>query len=570
MRLSNSFFYTIREDSKNEESISGNLLVRSGMIKKEGTGNYMFMPMGYKVLKNIENIIRDEMNKVGAQELLMPSLIHEDVYAASGRNKTFGSSIFKLRDRFNKPYILGPTHEELFTIAAKQKIRSYKDLPFNLYQFQTKFRDEPRPRYGLIRVREFIMKDAYSFDTNLEELDKSYKLMDQAYENSFDRMQLEYKKVVADTGAMGGLLSEEFQAITEIGEDTLVLCNNYDYASNIEVSECITDNIENEEPLEKELIETKNVKTIEEVTSFLDMPSNKFVKTLIYEIDKKPYACLVRGDRDVNEAKVLKLVGGFEINLADYPLVEEITNAKVGFAGPINLDIPIIVDNEVLEMSNFVVGANKTDYHYKNVNIDDFKCDYKGDIRNAQEGDTCPKCGGKIIFKKGIEVGNLFKLGTKYSEALNLNYLDENNELHPVVMGSYGIGLGRCMAAIVEQHHDKSGIIWPMSVAPYKVIIVLISNEDEKQVEIANDLHEKLNNLKIDTILDDRDERPGVKFNDADLIGIPIRITVGKKVSDGKVEIKLRSQKDNEEIDIKDVISKVEELINEQTYANSL
>jgi len=523
----------------------------------------MFMPMGYKVLKNIENIIREEMNKVGASELLMPSLIHEDVYETSGRNKTFGSSIFRLKDRFNKSYVLGPTHEELFTMAANQKIKSYKDLPFNIYQFQTKFRDEPRPRYGLIRVREFIMKDAYSFDPNLEELDKSYKIMDKVYEDSFDKMQLEYKKVVADTGAMGGLLSEEFQAITNIGEDTLVLCNNCDYASNIEVSKCLTDKLEKENLLEKELIETKNAKTIEEVTSFLNMPSNKFVKTLIYEIDKKPYACLVRGDRNVNETKVLKLLEGFQIILAESSLLEEMTNAKVGYAGPIDLNIPIIIDNEVLEMTNFVVGANKTDYHYKNVNIDDFKCDYKGDIRNTQEGDICPRCGGKIIFKKGIEIGNLFKLGTKYSEALNLTYLDQNNESHPVVMGSYGIGLGRCMAAIIEQHHDNKGIIWPMSVAPYKVIIVLISREDEKQVEIANNLYKDLSDLKIDTILDDRDERPGIKFNDADLIGIPIRITVGKKVNENKVEIKLRNQDNDEEIDIDNIISKIKELINE-------
>lgn len=561
MKLSKSFFYTIREDIKNEESISGNLLVRSGMIKKEGAGTYMYMPLGYKTLKNVENIVRDEMNIAGAEELLMPSLIHQDVYEASGRNKTFGSSIFRLKDRFDKPYILGPTHEELFAIAAKQKVKSYKDLPFNIYQFQNKFRDEPRPRYGLIRVREFIMKDAYSFDKDLEGLDISYKIMDKAYINSFNRMGLEYRKVVADTGAMGGLLSEEFQAITGIGEDTLVLCENCDYASNIEVSNCITEKGIEEELKEKELIETINMKTIEEVGSFFNLPSTKFIKTLIYNIDNKLYACLVRGDREVNETKVIKFLNALEISLADSDQVKEITNAEVGFAGPIGLNIPIIIDNEILEMKNFVIGANKTNYHYQNVNLNDFKYDYASDIRNAMQGDICPKCGGKIIFKKGIEIGNLFKLGTKYSEALELNYLDQNNELHPVVMGSYGIGTGRCMASIVEQHHDEKGIIWPMAVAPYKVIIILINKDDETQYEIANTLYNELINLNIDTILDDRDERPGVKFNDADLIGIPIRITIGKKAIENKVEFKLRSEDEIEEIDIDNVISKIKELV---------
>lgn len=542
MKLKNSFFYTLRENVKDEDSVSSNLLVRSGMIKKVSSGIYMFMPLGYKVLMNVEQIIREEMNKAGASELFMTSMLPIDVFERSGRVKAFGNSIIKVSDRYDKKYILGPTHEEFFAIAAGMKVKSYKDLPFTLYQFQTKFRDEARPRYGLIRVREFIMKDAYSFDTDLAGLDVSYQKMFAAYKASFDRMSINYKIVTADTGAMGGLLSEEFQAVTDIGEDTLVLCDKCDYASNIEVSECATKELKSDvRSLDKELIETKNAKTIEEVSTLLNEDKDKFVKTLIYDVDGKTYACLVKGDDEVNETKLRKLLKAEEVTLASQEVVEAVTHAIVGFAGPINLDIPIIMDNALLNMNNFVVGANKTDYHYKNANVSDFKYDYLADIRSIKEGDACPKCGGKIYFKKGIEIGNTFKLGTKYSEALNVNYLDQNNELHPVVMGSYGIGPGRLMAALVEQNNDEKGIVWPLNIAPFKVAIVVINNNDEKQAKVANDLYEKLTELKIECLLDDRDERPGVKFNDMDLIGIPIRVTVGKKTEADMIELKLRN-----------------------------
>lgn len=482
MKLKNTYFYTLREDSKDEDSLSGNLLVRSGMIKKSSSGVYMFMPLGYKVLNNIQKIIREEMNNAGAMELLMPSLIQEEIYEKSGRRDIIGSSMFSLKDRYDRKYALGPTHEELFAIAASMKIKSYKDLPFNLYQFGNKFRDEARPRYGLIRVREFIMKDAYSFDKDIFGLDTSYNKMFEAYKRSFDRMKLDYKIVTADTGIMGGLLSEEFQAITDLGEDTIVLCDKCDYASNIEVSSCINNSINNDEKeLEKELIETKDAKTIEQVSNFLNESKDKFVKTLIYKIDDKHYALLLKGDDELNEIKVQKLLNAKSIELADFSEVERITNSKIGFAGPLNLNIEIIVDNEVLNMKNFTVGANKTDYHYKNVNLKDFN--YKSaDIRNIKEGDKCPKCGGKIYFKKGIEIGNTFKLGTKYSEAMKLLYLDESNNLKPVIMGSYGIGLGRCIGAIVEQNHDDKGIIWPYNVAPYKVCVVPANSNDRSSV----------------------------------------------------------------------------------------
>ncbi len=550
MKLKNTYFYTLREDSKDEDSLSGNLLVRSGMIKKSSSGVYMFMPLGYKVLNNIQKIIREEMNNAGAMELLMPSLIQEEIYEKSGRRDIIGSSMFSLKDRYDRKYALGPTHEELFAIAASMKIKSYKDLPFNLYQFGNKFRDEARPRYGLIRVREFIMKDAYSFDKDIFGLDTSYNKMFEAYKRSFDRMKLDYKIVTADTGIMGGLLSEEFQAITDLGEDTIVLCDKCDYASNIEVSSCINNSINNDEKeLEKELIETKDAKTIEQVSNFLNESKDKFVKTLIYKIDDKHYALLLKGDDELNEIKVQKLLNAKSIELADFSEVERITNSKIGFAGPLNLNIEIIVDNEVLNMKNFTVGANKTDYHYKNVNLKDFN--YKSaDIRNIKEGDKCPKCGGKIYFKKGIEIGNTFKLGTKYSEAMKLLYLDESNNLKPVIMGSYGIGLGRCIGAIVEQNHDDKGIIWPYNVAPYKVCVVPANSNDQNQIELANKIYSDLLSNNIETMLDDRDERLGVKLNDMDLIGIPIRILVGKKSTENIVEMKYRDKSEVEEISI--------------------
>ena len=560
MRLSENFFYTFREDVKDEETVSGNLLVKSGMVKKIGNGIYMYMPLGLKVLKNIENIIREEMNKAGANELLMPNLLPEDVYISSGRRDNFGDSMFSLKDRYNRSLVLGPTHEEFFVEAAKMKVKSYKDLPFNLYQIGNKYRDEPRPRFGLIRVREFFMKDAYSFDTDLDGLDRSYRKMFEAYKKIFDRIGIDYRIVTADTGVMGGLLSEEFQAVTDIGEDILVLCD-CGYASNIEVSECVINKEKAEKPKVRELVHTPNAKTIEEVSNLLEEDKDKFVKTLIYKIDDTLYACLVSGDREINETKLLKLIGGTKIELASFEEVEKVTNAKVGFAGPIDLDIKIVIDNDILYKYNYIVGANKTDYHYKNVNTSDFKYDYIGDIKNVKEFDACPKCGKKLYFKNGIEIGNTFKLGTKYSKALDLNYLDENNTLKPVVMGCYGIGLGRIMASVVEQKNDEHGIIWPVNIAPFKVSIVLIDKDDDLQKSIANALYNNLMNKQIDTILDDRDLRAGVKFNDMDLIGIPYRITVGKKAKDNLVELKIRETNQVFDVHVNDIVTKIIELM---------
>ena len=557
MKLSNSFFYTIREDIKDEETISGKLLVKSGLIKKTSSGIYMFQPLGFKVLKKIEQIIRKEMNQSGAQELLMPCLLPEDIYESSGRRANFGHEMFSLKDRNNRNMVLGPTHEELFVEAAKMKIKSYKDMPFNLYQIGEKYRDEPRPRYGLIRVREFSMKDAYSFDIDDENCEKSYQIMKEAYKRIYDQLNIDYRIVQADTGAMGGKLSEEFQAITEIGEDILVLCDKCGYSSNIEVSECLEIEESKEILLEKKLIHTPNSKTIEEIADLLKEDKNKFVKTLIYNIDGEFYACLLPGNRELCENKVKKLLRAKEIKLAEFDDVKRITNAEVGFAGPIDLSIPIVVDRDVLKMKNFIVGANKTDYHYQNVNSTDFEYTYVGDIKEVLENDPCPICNHPLSFKKGIEIGNIFKLGTKYSESLDLRYLDENNELKPVVMGCYGIGPGRIMASLVEQSHDEKGIIWPINVAPFQVGIVLIDSNDEIQEKIANELYEQMTKEGIEVLLDDRKLRPGVKFNDLDLIGIPIRIVIGKKVNEGLVEFKLRTETNSQDIKIENVIEKL-------------
>ena len=560
MKLKNSFFYTLREDSKDEESTSGNLLVRSGMIKKVSAGIYMFLPLGLKTYRNIQAIIKEEMDKAGAQEVLMPSLIPAEVYEKCGRLNAFGGIMFKLNDRQEHNMVLGPTHEELFAIAAKSMVKSYKDLPFTIYQQAEKFRDEPRPRYGLIRVREFIMKDAYSFDRDEESQNESYGKMFNAYKKIFDRMGINYKIVRASVGAMGGDLSEEFQAVTDIGEDTLVLCDSCDYASNLEVgTHEIVEDLEQEKELE--LIETKDKHTIEDVANMLGLDTRKTVKALLMNVDGNLTILFVRGDRELNEEKVLRLLKAKEIAFANDELIAK-SNAVPGYTGPIGLKgCKVVIDEEILHMKNFCAGANKDSYHYINMNVKDLNYDVTGDISNVVEGDICPKCGGKIYFKKGIEIGNTFKLGRHYAEGIGLTFFDENNKEQVPTMGSYGIGPGRVLAAIIEQNNDENGMILPMCIAPYKVCIVPTNTNDESIMKYAKELYEKLESEGIDTILDDRDERTGVKFNDMDLIGIPIRITVGKKLVDGKVEFKLRKENNAIELEKDKVFDKIKETI---------
>lgn len=564
MKLKNSYFYTLRESPKDEESTSGILLCRGGFIKKTSAGDYMFLPLGYKVKCNIEKIIREEMNAIGCQELAMPCLLPEDVYVASGRRANFGNDMFSLKDRSGKPMVLGPTHEELFAIASAMKIKSYKDMPFSLYQIQTKFRDEARPRFGLIRVKEFTMKDAYSFDKDIEGLDVAYNKMFEAYHKIFKRLHLNYKVVRANTGVMGGLLSEEFQAISPIGEDTLVLCDKCDFSSNIEVAQhiCLDEIKEEEKQLEE--VYTPNAKTIEEVCDYLHTPISKSVKALLMDVDGKLVIMFIRGDRELNESKVLKLVGGNELNFANDELIAT-SNAVPGFTGPVGLKATIVIDNEVLKMHNFVVGANKENYHYINCNPKDFTYDYVGDIVNVKEKDCCPNCNnGKLYFQKGIEVGNTFKLGTKYSKAMNLNFQDEKGQLNPVYMGSYGIGVGRVMAAIIEQNNDENGMIWPINIAPYKVAIVVVKSNDEQQMDLANKIYDKLVKVGIEPLLDDRDERVGVKFKDMELIGIPMRITVGRDAINDQVEFILRTETEKQVISSEEAINKVIQLASQE------
>lgn len=558
MKLSRDYFYTLREDVKDEDSNSGNLLVRGGFIKKTSSGIYMFLPLGLRVKNKIEAIIREEMEAIHSVEVSMPALISEDVYVASGRRDIIGTSMFSLKDRYDKPFVLGPTHEELFAEAAKSMIRSYKDMPVSLYQFQTKYRDETRPRFGLIRVREFVMKDAYTFDKDLQSSDISYNAMFEAYKRIFDRIGLDYRVVRADTGIMGGLLSEEFQALSPIGEDILVLGEDTGYASNLEVASHIG-KIESDESFKTfEKVHTPNAKTIEEVSKYLDQNLQQFVKTLIYRVDDRYVAALVLGDRDVNETKLRKLYNANEVELADFAHVEEITGAVVGFAGPIGLkDIDIVVDQHIELLRNFTVGANETDYHYINVNHHDFERTHLADISNVKEGDPNPDGKGVLSFSKGIEVGNTFKLGTKYAQAMDLEYLDNENKLQDVYMGSYGIGIGRTMAAIVEQTADENGINWPTSLAPFKVAIVVINMKNEEHVNYANELYDTLTAKGIEVILDDRDQRAGVKFNDMELIGVPHRITIGRGLQNGLVEFKSRNDDTSQNVSVNEIIDKV-------------
>lgn len=539
MKMSNLFYTAQKETPAEAEIPSHQLMIRAGLIRKVSSGIYSFLPLGMKALQNVERIIREEINEKGAQEILMPALLPAEPYKQTGRWDKYGKEMFKLEDRNGKEYGLGPTHEEFFTELIKSEIKSYKKLPVNLYQIQHKYRDEMRPRFGLMRTREFIMKDAYSFDKDAEGLDESYEKMRIAYNNIFTRCGLDYLVVEADSGAIGGSNSQEFMAKSEYGEDTIAFCKECGYSANIEKAECICGENQNEEEKAIEVIHTPNVGTISDLEKFEGIEPEKMTKTIIYVIDEKPVIAMVRGNREINEVKLLNLVGGDEIALASNDLVEEITGAKVGFAGPINLkkQIPIYVDNEILTMKNFLVGANKSDYHFINVNVKDFEYTKTADLRNIEKGDKCPRCKNEINIIKGIEIGHIFKLGTAYSETLGCTYIDENGKDVNMLMGCYGIGVTRVLPAIIEQNRDEKGIIWPEEVAPYKVSIVPISIDNEIQREFAEEIYQKLTKAGIEVILDDRKERPGVKFNDTELLGIPYRITVGREAQNGIIEL---------------------------------
>lgn len=543
MRMSKLLMPTLREVPSEAEITSHKLMLRAAMIRRLAAGIYSYLPLGLRSVKKIEQIVREEMDRAGAQELLMAALLPAEAYQASGRWEVFGPNMFKLKDRGDRDFCLGPTHEELFTQTVIDNVKSYKEYPMTLYQIQTKYRDESRPRFGLMRSREFVMKDAYSFDLDQAGLDESYKKMYDAYCRIFTRLGLDFTIVDADSGAMGGSGSQEFMVKSDVGEDGIAYCDDCGYAANYEKCECIpAEKPQIEGDFDMEKVHTPKAHTIEELVEFLGMESYNFAKTIIYKADDKYVAAMVRGDREVNEVKLKNLVGCIDdLELAAPAIVRELTNAEVGFAGPVGLDIPVYADKEVALMKNFVIGANETDMHYKNVNINkDFTPDFVADIRVVEPGDKCPKCGKEIKAAQGIEVGHIFKLGTKYSEALGLNYQDENGQSNTVVMGCYGIGVTRCLSAAIEQNYDDNGIIWPVAIAPYQAIVIPANHKSEEQVEMAEKLYNELTEAGIETLLDDRNERPGVKFKDADLIGVPVRVVVGKKCGEGIVEYKER------------------------------
>ena len=559
MRMSRMLMPTLKEVPSDAEITSHQLMLRAGMIRKMASGIYNQLPMGIRVFRKVEDIIREEMNAKGAQEISCALLVPAELWQESGRWDVMGPEMFRLKDRNGRDYCLGPTHEETFTHIVRNEITSYKQLPLNLYQIETKFRDERRPRFGVMRTRNFTMKDAYSFDADQEGLDKSYDDMFDAYTRIFARCELDNSPVQADSGAMGGSASAEFMVKSEVGEDEIVFCSGCDYAANIEKATSVNHEASTEEMKEMSEIETPNVHTIEELQDFFKMDAGQFAKTLIYYADGKTVAVVVRGDRDVNETKVANAIGGaVEFELASEDTIKAVTGAEVGFAGPIGIKTDyLFIDQEVVDQRNVIVGANKTGYHIQNAN---FGRDFEGqigDFRNVQEGDKCPKCGQPLEIMRGVEVGHIFKLGTKYSESMGATFLDQNGKSQPIIMGCYGIGVERTVAAVIEQHHDENGIIWPLAIAPYHVVVVPVNVKKEEHLENAEKIYKELEAAGVEVLLDDRNERAGFKFKDSDLLGIPMRITVGKDIVDGKVEFKLRKEADKEIISFDEVLDRV-------------
>ena len=571
MRYSSYFIPTLKETPAEAEVISHKLMLRAGMIRKLASGIYTYLPIGLKSLKKVENIIREEMNRAGAIEILMPAVQPAELWQESGRWDFYGKELLRFKDRHDRESCLGPTHEEVITDLVRKEIQSYKQLPINLYQIQNKFRDEIRPRFGIMRGREFMMKDAYSFDARESGAEKSYEKMYEAYNNIFRRCGLQFRAVEADTGSIGGSFSHEFMVLAETGEDHIINCTKCNYAANLEKAEVKDIEIESKTSVDNDSetikeIETPDQRTVEEVTAFLSISPEQLIKTLIFRSDDEVIAVLVRGDHDLNEPKLKAMLGSEIVELADPQLVNEVTGAPMGFAGPVGLKIRIVADNTIKGMVNFVTGGNKKDLHFLNVNINrDFKVDTFGDLRSITPQDSCPRCGSEIRFGKGIEVGHIFKLGTKYSDAMGAAFLDENGKEKPMVMGCYGIGVGRTVAAAIEQNHDKDGIIFPAPIAPFEVVILPLQVNEQEVVDSAENLYSELSSLGIEVLLDDRDMRAGFKFKDADLLGTPLRITIGtRSLKNSQIEMKLRSESESSLISIKDaaaiIMNKVKEL----------
>jgi prolyl-tRNA synthetase len=555
MLFSRLLIPTLKETPAEAEAVSHRLLLRAGMIRKLASGIYNYLPLGLRVLRKVENIVREEMNRAGAQEVLLPAVQPAELWEESGRWQVYGKELLRFKDRHAREFCFGPTHEEVITDLVRREVHSYRQLPLNLYQIQVKFRDEIRPRFGLIRGREFIMKDAYSFDADEAGAEVTYETMYQTYHRIFSRCGLEFKIVEADTGPIGGSFSHEFMVLADTGEDLLASCTACAYGANLEKAEVAPPRL-NPAPAPAgaapEEVHTPGARTIDEVAAFLGVAPQEIVKTLIYETDRGPVAVLIRGDHEVNEVKVKNLLGVTELSLAGPPRVEELTGAEVGFSGPVGLDLPIYADQAAAALGDFVSGANRKDFHLVNVNPQrDFTITRVADLRTVTSQDRCPRCGAELIILRGIEVGHIFKLGLKYSEALKATFLDADGQEILMFMGCYGIGVSRIVAAAIEQGHDEEGIIWPMALAPFQVGVVPISVSDEASWQAALSLYEDLKAAGIEVLLDDRDERPGVKFKDFDLIGLPLRVVIGPKtLAQGKAEVRRRRSREIALVDL--------------------
>lgn len=562
MRQSQLLMPTLREAPSDAEAASHKLMLRAGLIRQLAAGIYTYLPLGRRVLRKLEQIVQEEMDQAGAQEMLMPALQPAELWQQSGRYEVYGPELIRLHDRHEREFTLGPTHEEVITALVRGEVNSYRQLPVMLYQIQTKFRDEKRPRYGLLRGREFLMKDAYSFDKDWDGLHRSYMSMYEAYNRIFTRCGLRYRAVEADAGSIGGEGgTHEFMALADIGEDTIAACNACRYAANLEKAEYRIVHRENGGPAsqkkELERLHTPDIKKVDQLVEAFGLGADAFMKTLIYVADGKPVAVIVRGDHEVNEIKVKNALAANNLELADQETAERVTGAPTGFAGPIGLNIPILADHAVLAMDAGIAGANEKDYHFGGV-IPDVHLPnaLAGDYRNAIAGDCCPRCEqGRLTFHLGIEVGHVFKLGTKYSEAMNAKFLNDSGIEQPLIMGCYGIGVSRLLSAVIEQHSDSNGIIWPKSIAPYHVHVIPVSAKDQVQMDLALHIAARLQEAGVETLLDDRDERPGVKFKDSDLIGIPLRIVAGKQAAEGIVELKFRNEATAQKLGLEEAIA---------------
>jgi prolyl-tRNA synthetase len=560
MRQSQTLVPTLKEAPSEAEVPSHIFMVRGGYLRKVAAGIYSFLPLGWRVVKKVERIIREEMDRSGASEVFLPAVIPAELWKESGRWQNYGDQLLRFKDRKGGDFVIGPTHEEVISALVRGEVRSWRQLPLNLYQIQTKFRDELRPRAGLMRGREFIMKDAYSFHVDFADAQREYKKMYETYQRIFTRCGLKFRAVEADTGNIGGSLSHEFQVLTETGEDALVACDSCDYAANVEQAVARAPKGGTNPTADMNKVATPGKHSIADVSAFLKVPADKLVKTLIYLADGKPVAVLVRGDRDVNEIKLKKALGAGNIVLATDAAVREVTGAPVGFAGPVGLKVPIYCDVEICALSDFVVGANEADAHLTGVNLErDFTPTACGDYRAAAAGDACARCEkGTLRAYRGIEVGQVFFLGTKYSKPMGVTFLDAEGKETPCEMGCYGIGVTRIVAAAIEQSHDKDGIVWPVPLAPYEVAVLDLQQDDQNVVATATRIYDELTAAGVEVLYDDRNERAGVKFKDADLIGLPFRIAVGKKgLAEGVVEVKRRNGTEVRKMKIDEVVRTV-------------